>query len=162
MQAIHQDRVIPKIICPHHHYVHEDYDNLINCEKQQNSRNLNFIRQRKISRTRVRRNPKRLININNNNHNNNELLRRSSSSSSRSPSPIRKEPVVTGYKQYLELLQVPSNGLEFGEASGDDLSSEWDSDQSFKSLNKQDIVKTKVSVFFISGVQIYKSFFFIN
>ncbi|XP_015596515.1 inositol-trisphosphate 3-kinase A isoform X1 [Cephus cinctus] len=37
----------------------------------------------------------------------------------------------SGYGEYLQLLSVPqlnSNPLEWGEASGDDLSSEWDSD----------------------------------
>lgn len=64
----------------------------------------------------------------------------STSSSSRSPSPSKRaaeqQQCTTGYQQYLnQLLKVPqwdysSNGLEYGEASGDDLSSEWDSDQS--------------------------------
>ncbi|OXU23897.1 hypothetical protein TSAR_008642 [Trichomalopsis sarcophagae] len=49
------------------------------------------------------------------------------------PSPGRKK--ASGYRQYLELLDVPSlywNNVEWSEPSGDDLSSEWDSDQSFK------------------------------
>lgn len=34
----------------------------------------------------------------------------------------------SGYQQYLRLLEVPQANLEWGEGSGDDLSSEWDSD----------------------------------
>ncbi|XP_076635134.1 inositol 1,4,5-triphosphate kinase 2 isoform X4 [Colletes latitarsis] len=34
----------------------------------------------------------------------------------------------SGYQQYLRLLMVPQANLEWGEGSGDDLSSEWDSD----------------------------------
>jgi hypothetical protein len=40
---------------------------------------------------------------------------------------------ASGYKQYLELLDVPDffgSNVEWSEPSGDDLSSEWDSDQS--------------------------------
>lgn len=44
------------------------------------------------------------------------------------------EKTSSGYGQYLQLLKVPQSNfslcLEWGEPSGDDLSSEWESDQS--------------------------------
>nr|XP_012154440.1 PREDICTED: uncharacterized protein LOC105664391 [Megachile rotundata] len=49
----------------------------------------------------------------------------------------------TGYQQYLELLQVPSSNLEWGEGSGDDLSSEWESDHTDRS-NERTIPKVTV------------------
>ncbi|KAH0554221.1 hypothetical protein KQX54_008608 [Cotesia glomerata] len=127
-----------------------------------------YVRQRRPSRSRVRRNSRRLS-INRDEH---------SSSSSRSPSPSRQyfnESLIkfaadieiaadeddnldqdhqdksnerecestqknkffknngTGYGEYLQLLKVPqtnSLNLEWGEPSGDDLSSEWESDYS--------------------------------
>ena len=165
--AVHQERVIPTIVCPQQH-LFEDTDHLIICERQNRQ---GLARQRKIARSRVRRNSRRQLtpcntaNVNNStNVNSNNSCepssRRSSSSSSRSPSPVRtrihsdddgkagenSEP-AKGYKQYLELLQVPSaNGqgnLEWSEPSGDDLSSEWDSDQSFKSLRIEDDLRGK-------------------
>uniref|UniRef100_A0A0C9Q410 Kinase n=1 Tax=Fopius arisanus TaxID=64838 RepID=A0A0C9Q410_9HYME len=109
-------------------------------------------KQRRISRPRVRRNSRRLsVPV--------DRERNSSSSRSPSPNPrcriekiqdveiVRIEPefidrsVVnsrdcdkcSGYRQYAQLLDVPhvfSTSLEWGEPSGDDLSSEWESDQS--------------------------------
>ncbi|XP_053594479.1 inositol-trisphosphate 3-kinase A isoform X2 [Microplitis demolitor] len=112
-----------------------------------------FVRHRRPSRSRVRRNSRRLS-ISRDEY---------SSSSSRSPSPSTNhyfnESLIkfagdvnlgddedvdgknksdiknnsTGYGQYLQLLQVPqinSLNLEWGEPSGDDLSSEWESDYS--------------------------------
>lgn len=47
----------------------------------------------------------------------------------RSPSPRRPLPPAAGYEQYQRsLLEVPWPAGEYGEASSDDLSSEWDSD----------------------------------
>ncbi|XP_075233359.1 inositol-trisphosphate 3-kinase B-like isoform X1 [Lycorma delicatula] len=47
----------------------------------------------------------------------------------RSPSPRRALPPAAGYEQYQRsLLEVPWPAGEYGEASSDDLSSEWDSD----------------------------------
>lgn len=46
----------------------------------------------------------------------------------------------SGYQQYLQLLQVPQNNLEWGEGSGDDLSSEWESDHTDRS-NERTISK---------------------
>lgn len=44
----------------------------------------------------------------------------------------------SGYQQYLRLLEVPQINLEWGEgSSGDDLSSEWDSDYTDKSNEKK-------------------------
>ncbi|XP_076290777.1 inositol 1,4,5-triphosphate kinase 2 isoform X5 [Lasioglossum baleicum] len=47
----------------------------------------------------------------------------------------------SGYQQYLRLLVVPHTNLEWGEGSGDDLSSEWDSDHTERS-NEQTIAKS--------------------
>ncbi|KAG7198703.1 hypothetical protein KM043_001698 [Ampulex compressa] len=41
-----------------------------------------------------------------------------------------------GYRQYLRLLAVPQSPLEWAEASGDDLSSEWDSDYTDRSADR--------------------------
>ncbi|XP_076757204.1 inositol 1,4,5-triphosphate kinase 2 isoform X1 [Xylocopa sonorina] len=46
-----------------------------------------------------------------------------------------------GYQQYLRLLEVPQTNLEWGEGSGDDLSSEWDSDYTERS-NERKIPKS--------------------
>lgn len=46
----------------------------------------------------------------------------------------------SGYQQYLRLLVVPQANLEWGEGSGDDLSSEWDSDHTERS-NERTIAK---------------------
>ncbi|OAD62546.1 Inositol-trisphosphate 3-kinase B [Eufriesea mexicana] len=43
----------------------------------------------------------------------------------------------SGYQQYLKLLEVPQTNLEWGEGSGDDLSSEWDSDYTDRSNEKK-------------------------
>ncbi|KOX72437.1 Inositol-trisphosphate 3-kinase B [Melipona quadrifasciata] len=43
----------------------------------------------------------------------------------------------SGYQQYLRLLEVPQVNLEWGESSGDDLSSEWDSDHADKSNERK-------------------------
>lgn len=43
----------------------------------------------------------------------------------------------SGYQQYLMLLVVPQATLEWGEASGDDLSSEWDSDHTERSNERK-------------------------
>lgn len=43
----------------------------------------------------------------------------------------------SGYQQYLRLLEVPQINLEWGEGSGDDLSSEWDSDHTDRSNEKK-------------------------
>ncbi|XP_076244088.1 inositol 1,4,5-triphosphate kinase 2 isoform X1 [Calliopsis andreniformis] len=43
----------------------------------------------------------------------------------------------SGYQQYLRLLEVPQTNLEWGEGSGDDLSSEWDSDYTDKSNDRR-------------------------
>lgn len=42
----------------------------------------------------------------------------------------------SGYQQYLRLLAVPQANLEWGEGSGDDLSSEWDSDYTDRSSER--------------------------
>ncbi|XP_031850205.1 inositol 1,4,5-triphosphate kinase 2 isoform X4 [Nomia melanderi] len=47
----------------------------------------------------------------------------------------------SGYQQYLRLLVVPQTNLEWGEGSGDDLSSEWDSDHTERS-NERTIAKS--------------------
>ncbi|XP_076648698.1 inositol 1,4,5-triphosphate kinase 2 isoform X1 [Halictus rubicundus] len=47
----------------------------------------------------------------------------------------------SGYQQYLRLLAVPHTNLEWGEGSGDDLSSEWDSDHTERS-NDRTIAKS--------------------
>ncbi|XP_076375400.1 inositol 1,4,5-triphosphate kinase 2 isoform X3 [Megalopta genalis] len=47
----------------------------------------------------------------------------------------------SGYQQYLRLLAVPQANLEWGEGSGDDLSSEWDSDHTERS-NERAIPKS--------------------
>lgn len=49
---------------------------------------------------------------------------------SRSPSPLPSvRSAAPGYEQYQKyLLEVPWPPAEYGEASSDDLSSEWDSD----------------------------------
>ncbi|XP_076168409.1 inositol 1,4,5-triphosphate kinase 2 isoform X6 [Ptiloglossa arizonensis] len=47
----------------------------------------------------------------------------------------------SGYQQYLRLLQVPQTNLEWGEGSGDDLSSEWDSDHTDRS-NERIVAKS--------------------
>ncbi|CAD1479665.1 unnamed protein product [Heterotrigona itama] len=43
----------------------------------------------------------------------------------------------SGYQQYLRLLEVPQVNLEWGEGSGDDLSSEWDSDHADRSNERK-------------------------
>ena len=43
----------------------------------------------------------------------------------------------SGYQQYLRLLEVPQVNLEWGEGSGDDLSSEWDSDYADRSNERK-------------------------
>ena len=138
------EKVIPTIVCTRVNFgengLHTDE---FDCERKSKNR--------RIARSRARRNSRRLsININR------------SSSSSRSPSPlssspkvissqedlkrseIKEEPEVVapfspGYREYLQLLNVPSTGLsqnlEWSENSGDDLSSEWDSDQSGRSID---------------------------
>lgn len=51
------------------------------------------------------------------------------SGESRSPSPLPARLPAPGYEQYQKsLLEVPWPPAEYGEASSDDLSSEWDSD----------------------------------
>lgn len=108
------------------------------------------LKQRRIARPKARRNSRRLS----------IPIDRHSPSSSRSPSPIshscidkiqdtigklqksravelsknaRSRENISGYGQYAKLLSVPqifSSSIEWGEPSGDDLSSEWESDQS--------------------------------
>lgn len=138
MQEAPRVVVIPRIVCTRPSVCEDDDNNNcnsdVNLKTTRNNNNCNVSRQRKIARSRVRRNSRRL-----------QACRGSSSSSSRSPSPNHRNTnnnlrrnshaITTGYKQYLELLQVPTcaNGhsLEFAEASDNDLSSEWsDSDQS--------------------------------
>nr|XP_046488764.1 uncharacterized protein LOC124222149 [Neodiprion pinetum] len=102
-----------------------------------------FSKQKRLSRSRSKRNPRKLSAAS---------ADRQSSSSSRSPTPpcrnvanrckrilsksqgdVDTESPSSGYKEYLQLLTVPhpnSALLEWGEASGDDLSSEWESDYS--------------------------------
>lgn len=161
MQEVVQcKRVIPRIVCTRASFCDDDLETESNnnhSDHINNNSNKNIkvhqshmARQKKISRSRVRRNSRRLT-----------LSAsdcRRSSSSSRSPSPIvcaaeKRSQRCTdvaedeaaknlmncceapGYRQYLELLDVPSlywNNVEWSEPSGDDLSSEWDSDQSFK------------------------------
>lgn len=140
------DKVIPTIVCTRVNFgengLHTDE---IECERK--------LKNKRIARSRSRRNSRRLS-IN--------LTR--SSSSSRSPSPLssaakfrssaedlkRSEaeadvnvPFSPGYREYLQLLNVPSSGysqnLEWSENSGDDLSSEWDSDQSARSLDIRNV-----------------------
>lgn len=56
------------------------------------------------------------------------VLRRRWSSPRRSPDSRRGSELAPGYEQYRKmLLEVPA-ALEYGDASSDDLSSEWDSD----------------------------------
>lgn len=43
----------------------------------------------------------------------------------------------SGYQQYLRLLEVPQVNLEWGDGSGDDLSSEWDSDHADRSNERK-------------------------
>ena len=167
MQEVACERVIPKIVCTRASFCDDDLDNEANNNNNNNSisitnnnnncegkRSGHLARQKKIARSRVRRNSRRLTLPAS------ECGRRSSSSS-RSPSPIcpprsqRSADVAEdeevknlrncceapGYRQYLELLDVPTlfgNNVEWSEPSGDDLSSEWDSDQSFKSEKIED------------------------
>ncbi|XP_016844038.1 inositol-trisphosphate 3-kinase B isoform X1 [Nasonia vitripennis] len=168
MQEVVQcERRIPRIICTRASFCDDDLEPESNNNNNNNNNHASHVnnnnnnnnnkvhqshmaRQKKIARSRVRRNSRRLT-----------LSAsdcRRSSSSSRSPSPIvcaaekrsqRSADVAedeaaknllncceaSGYRQYLELLDVPSlywNNVEWSEPSGDDLSSEWDSDQSFK------------------------------
>lgn len=115
-------------------------------------------KQKRISRSRSKRNPRRLS----------ISTDRQSSSSSRSPSPpsnddrnprdtrVNKRSLQfnnsnetsAGYKEYLQLLTVPHPNyalLEWGEASGDDLSSEWDSDYSESTLQLDNHAKSTIS-----------------
>ena len=151
------DKVIPTIVCTRVNFsengLHTDE---FDCERKSKNK--------RIARSRARRNSRRLsVNLNR------------CSSSSRSPSPLsgsqktrsssedlRAEaqlkvetdvvaPFSPGYREYLQLLNVPSTGstpnLEWSETSGDDLSSEWDSDQSGKSIDLTNLsdVNTKVN-----------------
>ncbi len=87
--------------------------------------------------------------------------RQSGSSKSRSPSPMVQDNggsvkqlvlsttsasgillAAPGYEQYQKsLLEVPLHHAEYGEASSDDLSSEWDSDVPEPPRNKVDFVR---------------------
>lgn len=140
------ERVIPKIVC-----TRPSFTEICNiCDEDFDKK-----RQKRVARSRVRRNSRRLsINAD-----------RRSSSSSRSPSPSKYtfwdycrpndqpdfQPLdnsnnCSGYKQYLQLLQVPqANNLEWGsETSADDLSSEWDSDPPKNNLNDKNRIPIKV------------------
>lgn len=165
------DHVIPTIVCTRVNFgengLHTDE---IECERKSKNK--------RIARSRTRRNSRRLS-IN--------LAR--SSSSSRSPSPlatkyrsssddlkraeVQQEADVNvpfgspGYREYLQLLNVPTLGyaqnLEWSENSGDDLSSEWDSDQSARSLdirNVDDNINSKVKftawdIFFFTRLSLF-------
>lgn len=52
----------------------------------------------------------------------------------------------SGYQQYLRLLAVPHTNLEWGEGSGDDLSSEWDSDHTERSNDRTIAKVTRTSL----------------
>ena len=124
-EAAREGRVIPLIVCTRASLCDEEPEPEANnnngCEPR--SKPSALARQRKIARSRVRRNSRRLSAL--------DCARRSASSS-RSPSPMAPREPAPGYRQYLELLEVPACP-EWSENSGDDLSSEWDSDQSARS-----------------------------
>ncbi|XP_014207858.1 inositol-trisphosphate 3-kinase A [Copidosoma floridanum] len=131
MQEVSCERVIPKIVYTRASLCDEELE--LDWESSSRKSQSSLARQKRIARSRVRRNSRRSAS---------SCLSasdyRRSSSSSRSPSPVRRQKGGDeGYRQYL--LDVPApvlgngNGLEWGEnCSGDDLSSEWDSDQSAK------------------------------
>lgn len=177
MQQVTCERIVPKIIYTRASLCDDDLElnenSLLNNKKcsitTTFNNSINLARQKKISRSRVRRNSKRSSSSSTLLTNDQFFCRRSSSSSSNSQnsSSRRKKQfhsdddddvdqdyynnndddknnryfnnknnksTVGGYGQYL--LDVPAfngNHCEWSEPSGDDLSSEWDSDQSLKS-----------------------------
>lgn len=74
----------------------------------------------------------------------------------------------SGYQQYLRLLEVPQVNLEWGEGSGDDLSSEWDSDHADRSNERKspkvttgnDVFPDATNCFFLYHWTIKFPFFF--
>ncbi|XP_028981798.1 inositol-trisphosphate 3-kinase A isoform X2 [Diachasma alloeum] len=140
------ERIIPTIVC-----TKASFNDCGSHHEDDSAGDKRMMKQRRIARPRVRRNSRRLsITID----------RHSSSSRSPSPIPHPRVDKIqgtigkaqrpkaslgaqsvmngdwgkcSGYRQYAQLLDVPqvfSSSIEWGEPSGDDLSSEWESDQS--------------------------------
>ncbi|XP_046749833.1 uncharacterized protein LOC124413348 [Diprion similis] len=147
-------RLVPRIvytaalsdICGHAGCAVQQVQDMFEGSYEDSEKLVHFSKQKRLSRSRSKRNPRKLSAAS---------ADRQSSSSSRSPTPpcrnaanrgkripsnvkshhgdVDTESPSSGYKEYLQLLTVPHQNsavLEWGEASGDDLSSEWESDYS--------------------------------